>query len=80
LRGVVEEQLSAIFEYQSFEDYWSTFLTGQGKTGSYVTSLGGSECGELQRHVRVAYLCGLADGPRALATSFWAVRGDVPSH
>ena len=80
LRDVVEEQLSAIFEYQSFEDYWSTFLTGQGKTGSYVTTLGDSKRGELQRHVRAAYLCGLADGPRVLTTSFWAVRGEDPSH
>ena len=76
---IVEEQLSAIFEYQSFEDYWSTFLTGQGKTGSYVTNLGDSKRGELERHVRAAYLCGMADGPRALTTSFWAVRGEVPS-
>lgn len=77
---VVEEQLAAVFEYQSFEDYWSTFLMGQGKTGSYVTNLGDSKRRELERHVRAAYLCGMTDGPRALTTSFWAVRGEVPSH
>lgn len=76
---VVEEQLGAIFEYQSFEDYWSTFLSGQGKTGSYVTNLRDSKRGELEHHVRAAYLCGMADGPRAFTTSFWAVRGEVPS-
>jgi hypothetical protein len=38
LSNVLEAQLSAMFEYASFEDYWSTFLSGQGKTGSYVTS------------------------------------------
>ncbi len=75
---VIEEQLTAIFEYQSFEDYWSTFLTGQGKTGSYVTNLEDAKRGELERHVRAAYLCGMADGPRAITTSFWAVRGEVP--
>ena len=79
LRDVVEEQLSSIFAYQSFADYWSTFLTGQGKTGSYVTSLPTEKRGELERHVRAAYLCGMADGPRALSTSFWAVRGEVPA-
>ena len=63
----------------SFEDYWSTFLSGQGKTGSYVTNLRGSKRGELEHHVRAAYLCGMADGPRGLATSFWAMRGEVPS-
>jgi hypothetical protein len=33
----------------------------------------------LERHVRAAYLCGMTDGPRALTTSFWAARGEVPS-
>ena len=74
---IVEEQLGAIFEYESFEDYWSTFLRGQGKTGSYVANLGDSMRGELERHVRASYLCGLADGTRAFTTSFWAVRGKV---
>ncbi|CAN7652379.1 class I SAM-dependent methyltransferase [Variovorax sp. LjRoot290] len=75
--AVVEDQLAALFEYQSFDDYWSTFLTGQGKTGSYVTQLAMSKRDELKHHVRAAYLCGLPDGPRALTTSFWAVRGVV---
>jgi len=43
-----KEQLGAVFEYQSFEDYWSTFLTGQGKTGSYVTLLANVKRDELQ--------------------------------
>ena len=77
--SVAEDRLGAIFEYRSFEDYWSTFLTGQGKTGSYVTKLEGARRGELERHVRAAYLCGMPDGPRAFATSFWAVRGEVPA-
>jgi ubiquinone/menaquinone biosynthesis C-methylase UbiE len=79
-RDIVEEQLGAIFEYQSFEDYWSAFLTGQGKTGSYVANLVDSQRRELERHVRAAYLCGMTDGARAFATSFWAVRGEVRSH
>jgi SAM-dependent methyltransferase len=79
LANIVEEQLSALFEYQSFEDYWSTFLTGQGKTGSYVTNLEIAKREELARHVRAAYLCGMTDGPRGLTTSFWAVRGEVPT-
>ncbi|SDD65188.1 Methyltransferase domain-containing protein [Variovorax sp. CF079] len=75
--AVVEDQLAALFEYQSFDDYWSTFLTGQGKTGNYVTQLAMSKRDELKHRVRAAYLCGLPDGPRALTTSFWAVRGVV---
>lgn len=77
LANAVEDQLSASFEYASFEDYWSAFLTGQGKTGSYVTSLRDPQRKELERHVRAAYLCGMTDGPRSFTTWFWAVRDEV---
>ena len=77
LANVVEDQISAAFDYASFDDYWSTFLTGQGKTGSYVTGLPDSQRDELQRHVQAAYLCGMDDGPRAFTTWFWAARGEV---
>ena len=80
LEGVanpVERQLSAAFEYASFADYWSTFLTGRGKTGSYVTGLDAAQCKELARYVRAAYLCGMTDGPRVFTAQFWAVRGEV---
>lgn len=77
--NVAEEQLRAVFEYQLSADYWSSFLTGQGKAGSYVTRLEGGKRSELERHVKAACLCGMADGPRAFATSFWAVRGEVPT-
>jgi len=74
---VVQEQIGAVFDYQSFEDYWSTFLTGQGKTGSYVTQLQTPKRDELRRHVRAAYLSGMPDGPRSFTTSFWAARGMI---
>lgn len=58
---VVEEQLGAVFEYQSLEDYWSTFLTGQGKTGSYVIQIseirnGGSWSATFGRRICAACL------------------------
>jgi hypothetical protein len=36
-----------------------------------------SQCKELERYVRVAYLCGMTDGPRVFTARFWAVRGEV---
>ncbi len=51
LADVVQEQIGAVFDYPSFEDYWSTFLTGQGKTGSYVTQLQTPKRDELRRHL-----------------------------
>jgi SAM-dependent methyltransferase len=75
---VSESRLGTLFEYDSFADYWSTFLTGQGKLGSYVVNLAEAPRRELERFVRAAYLCGLPDGHRAFTTWFWIVRGTVP--
>ena len=78
LVGPKEERISTLFEYISFEDYWSSFLTGQGKLGSYVTSLAAAPRGELERKMRAVYLYGMTPGPRAFTNWFWVVRGDVP--
>jgi SAM-dependent methyltransferase len=78
LVDVTEARISTLFEYASFEDYWSTFLTGQGKTGGYVVSLADTQRRDREHHMRAAYLCGMPDGPRAFTTWFWVVRGDVP--
>jgi SAM-dependent methyltransferase len=79
LMGVEEERASVLFEYTSFDDYWSTFLTGQGKLGSYVMSLADAQRRELERHMRAVYACGMPDGPRVFTTWFWVVQGRVPA-
>jgi hypothetical protein len=78
LTTVQESRLSIAFEFRSFVDYWSTFTTGQGKTGGHLMSLSEPKRQEIERHVRTAYLCGQSDGPRAFTTTFWVVRGVVP--
>jgi hypothetical protein len=75
--AVQEARLSIALEFRSFADYWSTFTTGQGKTGGHLKSLPEPKRQEIQGHVRAAYLCGQSDGPRAFTTTFWAVRGVV---
>jgi SAM-dependent methyltransferase len=74
---VVEGHISTLFEYASFADYWSSFLTGQGIIGSYVASLAVTPRKDLERHVRLAYLCGRPDGPRGFTTWCYVVRSDV---
>ena len=76
---VTEGQISTLFEYASFADYWSSFLTGEGIIGSYVASLAEAPRKELERHVRLAYLCGRPDGPRGFTTWCYVVRSDVPA-
>jgi SAM-dependent methyltransferase len=78
LAEVEEEPLVVPFDYASFDDYWATFLSGQGRSGSYVMSLDGAARGELRGHVRAAYLAGMADGPRSLSVIVRAARGIVP--
>lgn len=78
LAEVTEGQVSALFEYASFEDYWSGFLTGQGSVGSYVASLADTPRRALEHHMRAAYLCGMPDGPRGFTIWCYVVRSDVP--
>jgi hypothetical protein len=75
---VEEVPLVVPFDYAGFDDYWATFLSGQGRSGSYVASLDQRAHAELREHVRAAYLSGMGDGPRSLSVIVRAVRGRVP--
>jgi SAM-dependent methyltransferase len=79
LLDVVEAPLVVPFDYASFADYWATFESGQGRIGNYVMTLAEEPRRELQRHVRGAYLSGMADGPRSFSVIIRAARGVVPS-
>jgi SAM-dependent methyltransferase len=78
LVDVEEVPLVVPFDYTSFDDYWATFLSGQGRSGSYVMSLDKRAHAELRGHVRAAYLSGMDDGPRSFSVIIRAVRGRVP--
>ena len=77
LTTIDEGRLTIPFEFGTFADYWSTFTTGQGKTGGHLMSLTEPKRREIEQYVRAAYLCGRPDGPRAFPTTFWVVRGVV---
>ena len=80
LADVVEVPLVIPFDYASFADYWSTFESGQGRVWSYVTGLPDESRRELKRHVRAAYLSGMADGPRSFSVIIRAAKGLAPHH
>jgi SAM-dependent methyltransferase len=80
LADVVEVPLVIPFDYASFADYWSTFESGQGRVWSYVTGLPDEPRRELKRHVRAAYLSGMADGPRSFSVIIRAAKGLAPHH
>lgn len=66
-------------EYPSFDDYWSTFTSGQGRLSALVQNLADNVRGSIERHVRAGYIAGLPDGPRTFPMPVRAVRGIVPA-
>jgi hypothetical protein len=78
LTEIEEVPLVIPYEYASFEDYWATFLTGQGLAGNYVMSLSPDGRAQLQERTSIAYLCGMQDGSRLFSVIHRAVRGMVP--
>jgi SAM-dependent methyltransferase len=75
LRDVVQTSLTIRTEFASFADYWEPELGGQGTVGAYVRSLPQETRSLIERHLRLAYLAGGADGPRSFAATAWACRG-----
>ncbi|HKB00687.1 MAG TPA: methyltransferase domain-containing protein, partial [Gemmataceae bacterium] len=75
---VREEPITISLIFQSFDDYWSPFLEGQGPAGAYVASLAEAPRRELEKRLRRRLL---GDGPdRAITLNgrAWAARGLVP--
>jgi hypothetical protein len=78
LVGVREEELVIPMEFQSFDNFWSPFLEGQGPAGSYVASLTEGQRLKLKERLQQRLeVEGTAD-PIELRARAWAVRGLVP--
>ncbi len=79
LRDVEQTSLLTRMEFQSFEDYWAPFASGEGPHGQYVIKLPSEKRDTLREHVRRAYVANRPDGPRSMAAVAWACRGTVPA-
>ncbi len=78
LVDVVEVPLVIELSFNSFDDFWSPFLKGQGPAGAYVASL--SEAGRQMLQDRLQKrLAPDAGGTFRLSARAWAVKGVVPS-
>src|SRR5262249_18658815 len=77
LANVVEVPIVLSFDYDSFDDYWSSFSTGPSRIGQRVAGLPAATRSAIERHVRAGYLAGMPDGPRSFAIIVRAVRGTV---
>jgi SAM-dependent methyltransferase len=78
LENVQEQALDIEMRFDSFEDYWCPFLSGQGPAGDYAASLDSAALqqlrGELQRRLAMFG----EDIPFVLPARAWAVYGTVP--
>ena len=78
LRDVEQISMLTHMEFQSFEDYWARFASGEGPQGQYVVGLTAEKREILKEHLRRAYIANRPDGPRSMAAIAWACRGTVP--
>ncbi len=78
MQEVEETGLPIPMNFASFDDFWASFLGGQGPSGSYVTGLPPDHQRALQERLRKELLAGKPDGPFTLEALAWAVRGTTP--
>ena len=78
LRDVKESSLMIPMAFESFEDFWQPFLSGQGPSGSYLASLPMERQQALRMRLRRDLLGEKPEIPFTLQARAWAVRGIVP--
>ncbi len=76
LINILETSLIIPMKFQSFDDFWSPFLEGQGPAGTYVASLPEGAQLELKERLRKRLIT-QDNGAIRLSGRAWAVRGIV---
>jgi SAM-dependent methyltransferase len=77
LTDVHEVPLTIPLDFAAFDDYWKSFLGGQGPAGAYVSALPDDHRSQLEHRLR-ARLIGMAEDRRIhLNARAWAVKGTV---
>ena len=75
---VEESNLLIRMEFPDFDDYWSSFTSGEGPHGKYVMGLSATSRERLEKEVRRAFVGNRPDGTRSMIGLAWACRGRVP--
>jgi SAM-dependent methyltransferase len=78
LSDVVEVPLVVSFDFDSFDDYWTSLATGPSRGAQRVKAMPAERRDEISRLTKLAYLAGEPDGPRSFSAIIRAVRGMVP--
>jgi SAM-dependent methyltransferase len=78
LENVQERPLNIEMRFDSFEDYWTPFLSGQGPAGAYAASLDSTALEHLRDELKRRLALSAEEVPFVLPARAWAVRGTVP--
>lgn len=73
--GVEETAFVIAAEFQSFDEYWTPLVGGQGPGGTYLASLPDDTQQVLRQRLREKLLGGGPERPFKLRAKAWAVRG-----
>jgi SAM-dependent methyltransferase len=77
-REVEETDLMVRMRFTNFDDYYSSFLTGQSPPGAYLVGLDEERRARLRAALFDAYRGGRDDGPRSFVAVAHAMRGRTP--
>jgi SAM-dependent methyltransferase len=77
LGGVEHQPIAIVLTFESFDDYWSPFLGGQGPAGAYVAALPEPDRADLRIQLRQRLLGDGPDRPITMGARAWAVKGIV---
>jgi hypothetical protein len=75
---VAEVPIVISFDYQTFDDYWTSYATGPSRAAQRLQEMPVEKRDEIRRLVRFGYLAGMPDGPRSFAAIVRSVKGVVP--
>lgn len=78
LEQVSERPIEITTRFQSFDDYWSPFLLGQGPAGAFVQKLRSDARQAMRADTMRRLKLPSGDAPFSLPARAWAVRGTVP--
>ena len=75
---VAEVPIVISFDYQTFNDYWTSYATGPSRAAQRLHEMPAERRDEIRRLVSFGYLASMPDGPRSFAAIVRSVRGVVP--
>jgi ubiquinone/menaquinone biosynthesis C-methylase UbiE len=78
LEDVRQQPLTIQTKFESFADYWDTFLLGQGPAGAYVGALQSDRVQALREEVKRRLSISEERRAFTIPARLWAVRGSVP--